>query len=86
MNGWSLSTDHAASSYGQPVLVAPDGLAFGPADLLSGAQVAEALGTTQGYVRVMINRGVLPGRQIGKTWAVPAAAVIERLARREANP
>lgn len=31
--GWSLSTSHAASSYGQPVLVRPDGVALGPGDI-----------------------------------------------------
>lgn len=32
--GWTLSTDHAASSYGQPVLVGPDGAVYGPLDTL----------------------------------------------------
>lgn len=32
---WELSTDHAASSYGQPVLVnRATGEAFGPGDIL----------------------------------------------------
>jgi hypothetical protein len=32
---WSLSTDHAASSYGQPVLVnSASGEAFGPGDII----------------------------------------------------
>ncbi len=32
---WELSTDHAASSYGQPVLVnRPTGEAYGPADVV----------------------------------------------------
>lgn len=32
---WELSTDHAASSYGQPVLVhRPTGEAYGPGDIL----------------------------------------------------
>lgn len=32
---WDLSTDHAASSYGQPVLVnRATGTAFGPGDIL----------------------------------------------------
>lgn len=29
---WKLTTDHATSSYGQPVLVGPDGQAYGPKD------------------------------------------------------
>jgi len=34
--GWELSTDHAASSYGQPVLVKRStGQAFGPGDILT---------------------------------------------------
>ncbi len=33
--GWRLTTSHAASSYGQPVLVRPDGQALGPGDILS---------------------------------------------------
>jgi len=32
--GWRLTTDHSASSYGQPVLVDPDGNAYGPGDIL----------------------------------------------------
>lgn len=31
--GWRLTTDHAASSYGQPVLVDPDGNTYGPGDI-----------------------------------------------------
>lgn len=33
--GWRLTTDHAASSYGQPVLVDPQGCAYGPGDIIS---------------------------------------------------
>ncbi len=31
--GWRMTTAHAASSYGQPVLVDPDGTAFGAGDI-----------------------------------------------------
>jgi hypothetical protein len=31
--GWRLTTAHSASSYGQPVLVRPDGAALGPRDI-----------------------------------------------------
>jgi len=32
---WTLTTEHAASSYGQPVLVhRTDGVAFGPGDIV----------------------------------------------------
>lgn len=33
--GWKLNTDHAASSYGQPVLVSPDSIAYDPGDIIS---------------------------------------------------
>jgi hypothetical protein len=33
-----LTTDHSASSYGQPVLVAEDGTAYGASDLLPGTR------------------------------------------------
>lgn len=33
----TLTTDHAASSYGQPVIVAEDGTAYGPGDVLDYA-------------------------------------------------
>ena len=46
-----LTTDHAASSYGQPVVVCPDGQALGAADLyetgeglVSGAEIMAAAG------------------------------------------
>jgi hypothetical protein len=31
--GWRLTTAHSTSSYGQPVLVRPDGTALGPGDV-----------------------------------------------------
>lgn len=44
-----ITTDHATSSYGQPVVVAPDGEALGAADmyeteegLVTGAQIMAA--------------------------------------------
>ena len=37
---YMLTTDHAASSYGSPVLVAPDGVAYGPLDTLPNGQSA----------------------------------------------
>ncbi len=33
--GWRLTTEHAAASYGVPVLVAPDGGAVGDLDILA---------------------------------------------------
>lgn len=61
--GWRLTTDHAASSYGQPVLVSPDGRAFGPGDIAgkySQADLADAMGVSRSAVTGRINRGNLP--------------------------
>jgi len=41
-DGWMLTTDHAASSYGVPVLV-KDGEAYGPADRLPSGELAGLL-------------------------------------------
>jgi len=35
-DGWTLSTEHSASSYGVPVLVGPDGQAYSRHDILVG--------------------------------------------------
>lgn len=51
-HGWKLTTEHAASSYGIPVLVAPDGTAYGKSDVLPS-------GST-GFMAVMLWDG-LPG-------------------------
>jgi hypothetical protein len=37
--GWKVTTDHASSSYGQPVLVSPDGIAYEPGDITSLGEV-----------------------------------------------
>lgn len=34
-SGWRITTDHASSSYNQPVLVDPNGTAYGPGDILN---------------------------------------------------
>jgi hypothetical protein len=34
MGSWKLTTDHAASSYGQPVLVDGTGEVYGPGDIV----------------------------------------------------
>ncbi len=45
--------------------------------LLTPSQVAELLGfKNKDYVRVLINRGVLAGRKVGRNWAVPLSEVI----------
>jgi hypothetical protein len=61
--GWRLTTDHAASSYGQPVLIDPDGRAYGPGDIrkrVYQADVARMIGATPAAVTGRINRGTLP--------------------------
>ncbi|WP_188066581.1 helix-turn-helix domain-containing protein [Brevibacillus brevis] len=61
--GWRLTTDHAASSYNQPVLVSPDGRAFGPGDIAgtySQADLAKALGVSRPAIAGRIERGNLP--------------------------
>lgn len=69
--GWRITTDHAASSYGQPVLVSPDGRAFGPGDIAgcySQADLARALGVTRAAIADRIRRGTLPPFDDGKAW------------------
>lgn len=69
--GWRLTTDHAASSYGQPVLVSPSGKAYGPGDIerpdwsvgkerFSQADLAAALGISRVRVGELIRQGKLP--------------------------
>lgn len=61
--GWRITTDHASSSYGQPVLVDPDGRAYGPGDIrtrLYQADVARKLGVTPQAVIGRLSRGTLP--------------------------
>jgi hypothetical protein len=66
-----LTTDHAASSYGQPVLVV-DGVAHGPGDLLADGEIAalavrdELMAITDadtiGALEVWLTWGRGPGR------------------------
>jgi hypothetical protein len=61
--GWRLTTDHSSSSYGQPVLVDPDGNAYGPGDIrkrIYQADYARELGVTPGAITGRIKRGTLP--------------------------
>lgn len=61
--GWRLTTDHSASSYGQPVLVDPEGTAYGPGDIrkrIYQADLARELGVTTAALRGRIDRGTLP--------------------------
>lgn len=43
--------------------------------LVSGAEAAKHLGLTPGAVTAQIRQGRLQGVQVGRTWAVPLAAV-----------
>jgi hypothetical protein len=70
-DGWRLTTDHAASSYGQPVLVSPDGRAYGPSNIggnYTQADLAKALNVTPGAIQDRRRRGTLPPFDEGKTW------------------
>lgn len=62
--GWVLTTDHASSSHGQPVLVDPDGKAYGPGDIrpdrLFQTDLAAARGTSRAAITDLINRNKLP--------------------------
>ncbi|MGO0058669.1 DUF3653 domain-containing protein [Brevibacillus fluminis] len=62
-DGWRLTTDHSASSYNQPVLVSPDGRAFGPGDIagtFSQADLAKALSVSPQAITGRLKRGTLP--------------------------
>ena len=49
---WRYTTDHAASSYGQPVLVNDEtGIAYGPGDKLATSEVASFLEIDESHVR-----------------------------------
>lgn len=65
--GWILTTEHAASSYGVPVLVSPDGEAYGKGDivadddgnLLSAADVAAEMAERAGLLEHAMLRAFL---------------------------
>jgi len=61
--GWRLTTDHSSSSYGQPVLVDPDGNAYGPGDIrrrIYQADLAREHGVSPAAITGRIARGSLP--------------------------
>ena len=62
--GWRITTDHAASSHGQPVLVSPDGRAFGPGDIAPDryyhTELARLLGTSRQALMDRRKRGTVP--------------------------
>jgi hypothetical protein len=77
--GWRLTTDHPASSYGQPVLVSPDGIPFGPGDIvafsevMTGPEAAEKWGVGESTIRNYANAGqFLPSeaRRAGRSWLI----------------
>lgn len=76
--GWKLTTDHPMSSYGQPVLVDPAGLAMGPGDILTfhevltSAEAAEMWGVGESTVRNCAAAGKFGpnARRTAKNWMV----------------
>lgn len=76
---WHYTTDHAASSYGQPVLVDTDtNAAYGSGDLLTTAQVADILGIDMSHVRRLARDHGL-GTKLGERFAAMTVADMERL-------
>lgn len=73
------TTNHAASSYGQPVLVDTEtGIAYGPGDLLTTSQAAALLGVIPRTLRALAARhGV--GRLLGPRVAVLTVTETESL-------
>ena len=71
-NGWTLTTDHAASSYGQPVLVSPDGDAYGTVDLLTAEQIAQMRGVGARTIQDQMQRGRIPARKLAGVWLAAA--------------
>lgn len=65
--GWKITSDHAASSYGQPVLVDPTGKAYGPGDigaarpLFRAADIARELKISRGAVTQLRDAARKPG-------------------------
>lgn len=79
MATWRWTTDHAASSYGQPVLVNDEtGVAYGPGDNLATAEVADMLGISEGYVR-RLARDYGVGEKRSKRVALMTVAEAESL-------
>jgi len=89
--GWRLTTDHADSSYGQPVLVDPDGVAYGPGDIrrrIYQADLAREEGVTPAAITGRINRGTLPpfdGVEQGRGYWYPAPSKMEHPEKKKRN-
>ena len=52
---YTLTTEHSASSYGRPVLIAPDGTAFGPSDCMGDSTAATVIGHWFAWARDMLS-------------------------------
>ncbi len=68
--GWRLTIEHSSSSYGQPVLVDPEGNAYGPDDIrrkYTHQEFADKLGISKQALQDRRNRGTVsePDRMIG---------------------
>lgn len=53
--------------------------------LVSGAEAAKRLGLTPGAVTARIREGRLQGVQVGRTWAVPLAAIAAEITRKDSR-
>lgn len=77
--GWKVTTDHASSSYGQPVLVSPDGMAYEPDDITSldevysGPNAAAKWGVNESTLRNYATQGKFyPSeiKQLNSDWVI----------------
>jgi len=73
------TTDHASSSYGQPVLVDDEtGVAYGSGDILTTAQVAALLDIDQSHVRrLAVKHGI--GTKLSDRVAILTVADAEQM-------
>ena len=86
MPEWHLTTEHAASSYDIPVLVDPKGTAYGPGDLLSVAQAAQALGVSKQRALQLIGTGRLKAQLVGSAYVIRVADLLPVWERRPGRP
>lgn len=76
VNGWRLTTEHAASSYGVPVLVDPEGVAYGPADMLPLSAMAAMRGIAISTLKSRAEAGTLPVVRLRGHWYVRADTAV----------
>lgn len=86
MSEWRYTTDHAASCQGQPVLVSPEGRAFGPGDLLSTTEAGAVLGVSSRRVLALIEASRLPAQRVGGRWVVRVRDLERVRERRNGRP